>query len=158
MSADLEPDPPSDLLINATKGTNSTPLPPGNIRRVMSKNSKRSVSTTCIEYKVSYHKEHHGISPSLIDRAIDRGANGGVTGSDVHVMLKMNRTVDIWVIDNHRCTNIEIGTVGGVIRTHKGPVISIFNQYALLNKGSSINSLCQFEWYKNDVNDKSVLV
>ena len=83
-SADLEPDPPLDLLINATKGTNPTPLPPGDIRRVMSKNSKRSVHTTCIEYKVSYHKEHHGISPSLIDR----GANGGVAGSDVHVIFK----------------------------------------------------------------------
>jgi hypothetical protein len=32
------------------------------------------------------------------------------------------------------------------------------NQYALLNKGSSIHSPCQFEWYKNDVNDKSFLV
>jgi hypothetical protein len=32
------------------------------------------------------------------------------------------------------------------------------NQYALLNKGSSIHSPCQFKWYKNDVNDKSVLV
>jgi hypothetical protein len=32
------------------------------------------------------------------------------------------------------------------------------HQYALLNKGSSIHSPCQFEWYKNDVNDKSILV
>jgi hypothetical protein len=111
MSADLEPDPPSDLLINAAKGINPTPLPPGDIRRVMSKNSKRSVHTTCIEYKVSYHKEHHSISPSLIDR----GANGGVAGSDVRVIFKTNRTIDIRGIDNHRCTNIDIGTVGGVI-------------------------------------------
>jgi hypothetical protein len=130
------------------------PLPPGDICRVMSKNSKRSVNNTCIEYKVSYHKEHHGISPSLIDWS----ANRGVAGSDVRVIFKTNRTVDIRGIDNHRCTNIEIGTVGGVIRTHKGPVIGIFTQFALLNKGSSIHSLCQFEWYKNDVNDKSVLV
>jgi hypothetical protein len=28
----------------------------------------------------------------------------------------------------------------------------------LLNKGSSIHSPCQFEWYKNDINDKSILV
>jgi hypothetical protein len=28
----------------------------------------------------------------------------------------------------------------------------------LLNKGSSIHSPCQFEWHKNDVNDKSILV
>jgi hypothetical protein len=108
----------------------------------------------CIEYKVSYHKEQHGISPSLVDR----GANGLFTGSDVRVIFKTNRAVDIWGIDNHRCTNIEIGTIGGIIRTHKGPVICIFNQYALLNKGSSIRSPREFEWYKNDVNDKSVLV
>jgi hypothetical protein len=153
-SSDLEPDPPSDLLINAAKGTHTSTLPPGDIRRVMSKNSKRSVHTTCIEYKVSYHKEHHGILPSLIDR----GANGGVAGSDVRVIFKNNRTADIRGTDNHHCTNIDIGTVGGVIKTHKGPVIGIFHQYALLNKGSSIHSPCQFEWYKHDVNNKSVLV
>jgi hypothetical protein len=28
----------------------------------------------------------------------------------------------------------------------------------LLNKGSTIHSPCQFEWYKNDVNDKSIYV
>jgi hypothetical protein len=153
-SADLEPDPPLDLLINAADGTSTTPLPPGDIRRVMSKNSMRSVHSTCIEYKVSYHKEHHSISPSFINW----GANGGVAGSDVRVIFKTNRNVDIQGIDNHRCTNIEIGTVGGVIQRHKGPVISIFHQYALLNKGSSIHSPCQFGWYRNDVNDKSVLI
>jgi hypothetical protein len=51
-----------------------------------------------------------------------------------------------------------IGTVGGVIHTNKKLVIGIMNQYALLNKGSSIHSPCQFEWYKNDVNDKYILV
>jgi hypothetical protein len=106
-STDLEPDPPSDLLINAAKGTNATPLPPGDIRRVMSKNSKRSAYNTCIKYKISYHKEHHGISPSLIDG----GANGGVAGSYVRVIFKTNRTVNIRGIDNHHCTNIAIGTV-----------------------------------------------
>jgi hypothetical protein len=30
------------------------------------------------------------------------------------------------------------------------------HQYALLHKGNSIHSPCQLEWYKNDVNDKSV--
>jgi hypothetical protein len=32
------------------------------------------------------------------------------------------------------------------------------HQYALLNKGSTIHSPCQFEWYKTDVNDKSINV
>jgi hypothetical protein len=144
LSADLEPDPPADLLINAAKGSNPNPLPPGDIRRVMSKSSKRSVHTACIEYKVSYHKEHHSISPSLVDR----GANGGVARNDVRVIFKTNHIVDIKGIDNHCCTNINIGTVGGVIHTNKGPVIGIMHQYALLNKGSSIHSPCQLSGTK----------
>jgi hypothetical protein len=109
----------------------------------MSKNSKHSIHTACIEYKVSYHKEHHGVSPSLIDR----GSNGGVAGNNVRAIFKTNRTVDIKGIDNHLCTNIDNGTVGGVIHTNKGLVIGIMNHYDLLNKGSSIHSPCQFEWY-----------
>jgi hypothetical protein len=108
----------------------------------------------CIEYQVSYHKENHGISPSLVDR----GANSGVAGNDVCMIFKTNCTVDIKGIDNHRCIYIDIGTVGGVIHKNKGLVIGIMNQYALLNKGSSIHSPCQFEWYKNVINDKSIPV
>jgi hypothetical protein len=66
-SADLEPTPPADLLINAAKESTSSPLLRGDICRVMSKNSKPSAHTACIEYKLSYHKEHHSISPSLVD-------------------------------------------------------------------------------------------
>jgi hypothetical protein len=54
--------------------------------------------------------------------------------------------------------HIHIGTVGGVIQTQKGPAIGIMHQYAVLNKGSTIHSPCQFEWCKNDVNDKSINV
>jgi hypothetical protein len=53
LSSDLEPDPPADLLINAVKGSTSTPLPPGDIHMVMSKTSRHSVHISCIEYKVS---------------------------------------------------------------------------------------------------------
>jgi hypothetical protein len=103
---------------------------------------------------VSYHKKHHGISSSLVDK----GADCGVACNDVHVIFKTNQTVDIKGIDNNRCTNIDIGTVGSVIHTNKGPIIGIIIQHTLFNKGSSIHSPCQFEWYKNNVNDKSILV
>jgi hypothetical protein len=76
---------PSDtLLINAAKGSRPSPLPPGDIRRVLSKNSQRSVNLAHIEYKVSYHQASSGQSLSLIDR----GANGGVAGTDVCVIFK----------------------------------------------------------------------
>jgi hypothetical protein len=151
---DTEQESSDTLLINAAKGSRPSPLPPGDIRRVLSKNSKRSANLTQIQYKVSYHKASSEPSLSLMDR----GANGGVAGTDVRTIFKTGRTVDIRGIDNHQCTNIDIGTVGGVIHTQKGPIIGIMHQYALLNKGSTIHSPCQFEWYKNDVNDKSINV
>jgi hypothetical protein len=45
----------------------------------------------------------------------------------VRTIFKTGRTVDIRGIDNHQCTNIDIGTVGGVIQTQKGPIIGIMH-------------------------------
>jgi hypothetical protein len=39
---------------------------------------------------------------------------GGVTGTDVCTIFKTGRTGYIRGIANHQCTNIDIGTVGGV--------------------------------------------
>jgi hypothetical protein len=64
---------------------------------------------------------------------------GGVTGTDVCTIFKTGRTGYIRGIANHQCTNIDIGTVGGVIQTQKGPIIGIMHQYELLNKRSTIH-------------------
>jgi hypothetical protein len=114
---EIQHDHTDTLLVNAAKGSRPSPHLPGDIRSVLSKNSKRSVSMTQIEYKVSYHNASPGQSLSLIDRE----ANGGVAGTDVRVIFKTGCTVDIRGIDNHQCTNIDTGTVGGVIQTQKGP-------------------------------------
>ncbi len=149
---DTSPDPIQDdtdsRLVNAATSASSNKLPPGDIRRVVGKSSKRLVHKC--EYCVSSHR--HTSSMSLVDR----GANGGVAGEDVRVIFKTSRTVDIKGIDNHQVIDVPIGTVGGVVTTQKGPVIAILHQYALLGKGTSIHSPCQLEAYKNDVNDKSV--
>jgi hypothetical protein len=76
----------------------------------------------------------------------------------VLVIFRTSHTVDIKGIDNHHVNNIGIGTVGGVFNTQKGHVIAFMHQYSLLGKGSSIHSPSQLEWYKNDVNVKSVHV
>jgi hypothetical protein len=151
---ETNPKPSGTLLINAAKGSCNTSLHPGDIHRVLSKNSKCSVNLAHTEYKVSYHQDPSGQSLSFIYR----GAYGGVAGTDVRIIFKTWRTVYISGIDSHQCANIDIGTVGGVINTQKGPILGIMNLYALLNKGPTIHSPCQFEWYKNDVNDNSINV
>jgi hypothetical protein len=59
---------------------------------------------------------------------IDRGDNGGVAGTNKWTIFKTGRNVDIKGKDNHQCTNIDIGTVGGVIQTHKGSIIGIIHE------------------------------
>lgn len=150
---DTETSPDNTLLVNAAT-TSSSKLPPGDIRRVMSKASTRSVNMARIIYSVSASKTTGNASTSLIDR----GANGGIAGNDVRVLFRSHRTVDIRGIDNHQLTDISIGTVGGVVDTHKGPVIVIMHQYALIGKGHSIHAPCQMEHFKIFVDDKSKAV
>jgi hypothetical protein len=140
-------------LVNAAK-SKGKPNPPGDIRRVMSIASARRVNLAQTQYHVSFHDSLTVKNLSLVDR----GANGGVAGEDVRVIFCTSRTVDIKGIDNHHVNDIGIGTVGGVVNNQKGPVIAIMHQYALLDKGASIHSPSKLEWYKNDVNDKSVHV
>ena len=71
---------------------------------------------------------------------IDRGANGGVAGTDVRVMSLTDCMVDITGIDDHELQDVHIGTVGGALDTNHGDVIGIFHQCAVLGQGRTIHS------------------
>jgi len=66
--------------------------------------------------------------------------------------------VDVRGIDNHQIVDIPIVTAGGVVKTQHEPAIVILHQYAYTGQGRTIHSSAQLEWYKNDVNDKSMKV
>ena len=89
---------------------------------------------------------------------VDRGANGGLAGSDMHVIHKPHRKINIQGIDNHEVTGLDVVTAATLLNTSQGKVIGIFNQYAYLGKGSSIHSSGQLEWFKTNVDEKSVKV
>ena len=105
-----------------------------------------------IIYKVSAHDASSDIS------LVDRGANGGISGSDVRIIEKLHRHVDVQGIDNHRMNDIPIVTAGGVTKTQRGDIILILNQYAYVGKGTSIHSSPQIEAYKNKCDDRAIKV
>ena len=49
-------------------------------------------------------------------------------------------------------------TAATLLNTSLGKVIGIFNEYAYLGKGSSIHSSGQLEWFKTNVDEKSIKV
>ena len=89
---------------------------------------------------------------------VDRGANGGLAGSDMCVIHKTHRKINIQGIDNHEVTGLDVVTAATLLNTSEGKFIGIFNEYAYLGKGSSIHSSGQLEWFKTNVDEKSVKV
>ena len=89
---------------------------------------------------------------------IDHGANGGLAGSDMRVIHKTHPKINIQGIDNHEVTGLDVVTAATLLNTSQGKVIGIFNEYAYLGKGSSIHSSGQLEWFKTNVDEKSVNV
>ena len=89
---------------------------------------------------------------------VDHGANEGLAGSDMHVIHRTYRKINIQGIGNHEVTGLDVVTAATLLNTSQGKVIGIFNEYAYLGKGSSIHSSGQLEWFKTNVDEKSVKV
>ena len=89
---------------------------------------------------------------------VDRGANGGLAGSDVRVLSKSSRKCTVTGIDQHQINGLDIVQCAALVNTNHGYVNLIMNEYAYYGKGHTIHSSGQIEWHKNTVNDKSVQV
>ena len=92
------------------------------------------------------------------DSLVDRGANGGFAGNDVRVLEHTMHKVDVHGIENHKVQGVPIGTVAGLVETHRCKVILIMHQYAIYGKGRTIHSSGQLEHFGNKVDDRSRVV
>ena len=89
---------------------------------------------------------------------VDRGANGGLAGSDVRVLSASSRKCTVTGIDNHEIPGLDLVQCAALVQTNHGIVNLIMNEYAFYGRGHSIHSSGQIEWYTNTVDDKSVQV
>ena len=104
-------------------------------------------------YRVSVLKRHARGS------LVDRGANGGIAGSDVRVMHSTHRRVDVQGLDDHQVPDLPIVTAGGVVDTIDGEtILVILGEYAWTGKGASVHSSGQLEYAGNKVDDHSKVI
>ena len=89
---------------------------------------------------------------------VDRGANGGLAGSDVRVLNTSSRHCTVIGINNHEIPGLDIVQCAALINTNNGIVNLIMNEYAYYGKGHTIHSSGQIEWHTNMFHDKSVQV
>jgi hypothetical protein len=118
-------------------------------QREIELNGKRyhEINVTYRISKVHRHKPNTDL--------VDRGANGGIAGSNLRIIETTGDILDVEGIDKHQVTNIPIVTAGGVTKTNKGPVIAIFHQYAQMPTSKTIHSSGQIEYCKNEVDDRA---
>ena len=141
---------PSDpLLTIAHRSINTSDDDASEISNVLS--VKRSHQIQVCQCYLFQHPNHTN------QQLVDRGANGGLTGSDMRVIHKTHRTINIQGIDNHEVTGLDVVTAATLLNTSQRKVIGIFNE-AYLGKGSSIHSSGQLEWFTTNVDEKSVKV
>ena len=113
---------------------------------------KRSCQIQVCQRYLFQHANHTN------QQLVGHGANGGLAGLDMHVIHKTHRKINIQGIDNHEVTGLDVVTAATLLNTSQGKVIGIFNEDAYLGKGSSIHSSGKLEWFKTNVDEKSVKV
>ena len=142
---------PSDpLLAMVHQSIHTSDDDASDITKVLSAKRSRQIQV-CKRY-LFQHANHTN------NQLVDRGANGGLAGSDMRVIYKTHRKINISGIDNHEVTGLDVVTAATLLNTSLGKVIGIFNEYAYLGKGSSIHSSGQLEWFKTLVDKKSIKV
>ena len=143
------PDSPADPDLDNTEPCEAFTFDDSTLEHIMDTYSPSySINKTHI-YHVSKHSSSHYGS------LIDRGANGGLAGSDVRILERTGRTVSVTGIDNHELPGLDIVTSAALLHTNHGKVVLIMHEYAYYGRGNTIHSPGQIEWFQNTCDDKS---
>ena len=140
------PDSPADPDLDNTEPCEAFTFDDSTLEHIMDTYSLcYSINKTYI-YHVSKHSSSHYGS------LIDRGANGGLAGSDVRIL---EWTVSVTGIDNHELPGLDIVTCAALLHTNHGKVVLIMHAYADYGRGNTIHSPGRIEWFQNTCDDKS---
>ena len=143
------PESPADPDLDNTEPCEAFTFDDSTLEHIMDTYSPSySINKTHI-YHVSKHSSSHYGS------LIDRGANGGLAGSDVRILERTGRTVSVTGIDNHELPGLDIVTCAALLHTNHGKVVLIMHEYAYYGRGNTIHSPGQIEWFQNTCDDKS---
>ena len=108
---------------------------------VTNQRSITSVHTHLFYHVTQTRQAQHGL-------LVDKGANGGLAGSDVRIVFKSSRNCTVTGIDQHQINGLDILQCAALVKPNHGYVNLIMNEYACYGKGHTIHSSGQIEWNK----------
>ena len=104
-------------------------------------------STTIPERTINHHYTCHvaQASQSKHGSLVDKGANGGLAGSDVRILSRSSGKWTVTGIDSHELQGLDVVQCAALVETNHGIVNLIMNEYACYGKGHTIHSSGQIE-------------
>ena len=107
------------------------------------------------ERSINHHFTYHIAQASQAKHGSlgDRGANGGLAGSDVRILSRSSRKCTVTGIDSHELQGLDVVQCAALVETNHGIVNLIMNEYACYGKGHTFHSSGQIEWFKNSVDN-----
>ena len=89
-------------------------------------------SMTIPERTINHHYTYHVAQASQAKHGslVDRGANGGLPGSDVRILSRFSRKCTITEIDIHELQGLDVVQCAAIVETNHGIVNLIMNEYA----------------------------
>ena len=107
---------------------------------------------------MNHHFTYHVAQASQAKHGslVDRGANGGLAGSDVRILSRSSSKCTVTGIDSHELQSLDVIQCAALVEPNHGIFNLFMNEYACNGKGLTIHSSGQIEWFKNSVDDRSV--
>ena len=149
---DLEP--PMDDLLHFINSQNHSDDQLDQVLQIYQTYTQNQSPTRQVNAHITYHVAQ--ANQAIHHSFVDRGANGGLAGSDVRVLNTFSRQCTVIGINNHKLPVLIIVECAALVNTNHGIVYLIMNEYAYYGKDHSIHSTGQIEWHTNTVDDKSV--
>ena len=100
-------------------------------------------TTRQVNTHITYHVAQ--ANQAMHQSFVDRGANGGLAGSDVRVLNTSDRQCTVIGINHHEIPGLDIVQCAALVNTNHGIVNLIINEYAYYGKGHTIDSSGQIE-------------
>jgi hypothetical protein len=105
------------------------------------------VNSHTVRYDLSRHETSLPLSSLM-----DGGANGGMTGSDAHVISSSDfHRAHAAGIGESTIADLPLVTAAGFVQTHRGLVIVFMNQYAGYGKRHTIHSTAQIRAFSTQI-------
>ena len=93
-------------------------------------------STMIPEKTINHHFTYHVAQASQAKHGslVDRGANGGLAGSDVRILSRSSRKCTVTGIDSHELQGLDVVQCAALVETNHAIVNLIMNEYACYGK------------------------